>query len=272
MTEPRPDDISSVRNHRIQSFLSLGKRRERDSTGLFTIEGIREISRAFENGIEISEIFYCPSIVEGTGGAPLLEKISSSGSPVFSVTSRIFERIAYRGSTGGLAVTAVRPGTGLENLPETDLPLYMVIDGIEKPGNQGAVLRSADGAGVTGLILTGEGTDLYNPNTVRASLGTVFSVPVATASAADTIDWLRSRDISIAISTPDADLLYTEADLTGRCALVLGSESHGAGDEWIEAADIRLAIPMRGLADSLNVSASASILAYEALRQRGAAD
>lgn len=272
MTESRPDDISSVRNQWIQAFLNLGKRRERDRTGLFTIEGTREISRAFENGIEISGIFYCPSIIEGTGAAPLLEKISSSGSPVFSVTPRIFERIAYRGSTGGLAVTAVRPGTGLDNLPETEQPLYMVIDGIEKPGNQGAVLRSADGAGITGLILTGEGTDLYNPNTVRASLGTVFSVPVATASAADTIDWLRSRDVSIAVSTPDTGLLYTDADLTGSCALVLGSEAHGVCSEWIEAADIRLAIPMRGLADSLNVSASASILAYEALRQRGAAE
>lgn len=271
MTESRPDEISSVRNTRIQAFLNLGKRRERDRTGLFTIEGIREISRAFENGIGISEIFYCQAIVDGTDAAPLLERISSTGCPAFSVSPRIFERIAYRGSTGGIAVTADRPGTGLDRLPETDLPLYIVVDGIEKPGNQGAVLRSADGAGITGLILTGEGTDLFNPNTVRASLGTVFTVPVATASATDAIEWLRSRDVSIAVSTPDAGLIYTEADLTERCALILGSESHGAGDEWIEAADIRITIPMLGVADSLNVSASASILAYEALRQRGSA-
>jgi TrmH family RNA methyltransferase len=265
------ENITSSRNPRISALLRLSKRRERERTGLFAFEGLREISLAARAGLEFAEGFYCPSIARGDEASAVLEMLTAAGCPLFSVTPRIFERIAYRGTTGGIMVTAARPSARLQDLPLGRDPVYIVVDGVEKPGNYGAIFRSADGAGVTALILTGEGTDLYNPNTVRASMGTVFTVPAAVSSSQDAIGWFRENGISIAVAVPGAGLFYTEADLSGRCAIVVGSEAEGASERWIESADTKMTIPMLGSADSLNVSASASILAYESVRQKKAA-
>ena len=155
-------------------------------------------------------------------------------------------------------------------LPPVDDPFYLVADAVEKPGNLGAILRTADAAGVTGLIVSDPGTDLYNPNVIRSSLGTVFSVPVAMADSGAAAEWLKQRDITIITSSPDADTPFSSVDLTGPCAVVVGSEELGAGETWFEASDIRIRIPMMGIADSLNVSVAAAVLMYEALRQRTA--
>lgn len=184
------------------------------------------------------------------------------------VGRRAFEKIAYRESTGGLVALAEKPDSTLHNLPRNANPVYLVVDAVEKPGNLGAIFRSADGAGVTGVIVSAPGTDLFNPNVIRASLGTVFTVPSTIASARDGIQWLKSSGTCIVTSTPRGVTEYTDIDMASPCAIVVGSEDRGAGNEWLQASDIRVKIPMRGSADSLNVSACATILIYEALRQR----
>lgn len=261
-------DITSTHNARIKSAILLRKRRERDRTGRFVIEGAREIERAIRGGVTLEEVFVCPPLATGEEEREALGRMHSRGLTITSVAQRVFARIAYRETTGGLMAIAEKPRFELADLPRADCPLYLVVEGVEKPGNIGAILRSADGAGTTGLIVTDPGTDLCNPNIIRSSLGTLFTVPVAVSAAGEAIGWLRERDVRIVASSPRADISYAGVDLSGACAIVVGSEDTGVGEEWLGAADVRVAIPMRGAADSLNVSTAAAVLLYEARRQR----
>jgi len=264
-------DITSTHNPRIKSIVHLQKRRERDRAGLFMIEGAREIDRALRGGVTLDEVFVCPPLATGEEERAAIGRIQSQGITITSVARRVFARIAYRETTGGLVAVAAQPRFALTGLPRTGLPLYLVIAGVEKPGNLGALVRSADGAGATGLIVTDPGTDLCNPNIIRSSLGTIFTVPIASAAAGEAICWLREKEVRVIVSSPHADAAYWDADLSGACAIVVGSEDTGVGREWIEATDLLVSIPMRGAADSLNVSATAAILLYEAQRQRAGA-
>ncbi len=261
-------DITSTHNPCIKSVMHLQKRRERDRAGLFMIEGAREIGRSVRGGVTLEEVFVCPPLATGEEERETIERIQSRGITITSVTRRVFARIAYRETTGGLTAVAVKPRFALTELPRTDFPLYLIVAGVEKPGNLGAILRSADGAGVTGLIVTDPGTDLCNPNIIRSSLGTIFTVPVAASVAGEAIGWLRDKPVCIIASSPHAGIPYTDADLSSACAIVVGSEDTGVGEDWLDAADLHVAIPMRGVADSLNVSAAAAVLLYEARRQR----
>jgi len=263
--------INSTKNPRIKALVHLRIKRHRDKTGLILIEGIKELALAVRRGIRIEEIYCSTGGFRHEGSMEGLIDLKGSGKPkLFEVSDRVFERISYRGGSSGVVAVAKKPELSLDGMPIRENPLYIVMDDVEKPGNLGAILRSADGAGAAGVITSDGKTDLYNPNVIRASLGTVFTVPTAAAAADEAIAWLKSRGIRIVVTTPAADTPYTEADLTGPTAIVVGSEDRGVGRDWLDAADIAVRIPMHGAADSLNVAQSATILAYEALRQRTA--
>lgn len=260
--------ITSPSNPRIRSVIKLGRKNERTGTGLMPVEGIREISRALEAGLEFRDVYFCSDIAKGGQEKKLLERLEATGSRMTEVSRSVFGKIAYRESVGGIVAIAVRRDHPLEALPASENPLLLIVDHLEKPGNLGAIFRSADGAGATGVIVSDPSAEISNPNVIRASLGTVFSVPKAIAHAAEIISWLKRNGIALLAATPDAKTPWSTVDLVSPTAIVLGSEDRGLGDEWLNAADVRVNIPMRGRADSLNVSATAAILLYEALRQR----
>ncbi len=262
--------ITSPQNSRIKAVTALRRKRERGAVNLMVIEGARETGRALGCGIEPVEAYYCSEVADEDFLAGMLPRLRKAGTAMNRVTGRVYEKLAYREGSEGIILLAKRPLNTLDDLPCGKNPLYIVADGVEKPGNLGAIFRSADGAGVTGIIVTGSGTDIFGPNVIRASLGTVFSVASAESTETEAAAWLKRRNVKIISSSPAAGLPYTEADLASPCAVVVGSEDTGASESWLDASDIRIGIPMRGIADSLNVSVSASILAYEALRQRSA--
>ena len=268
MNPSEREPIASPHNTRIKSAAKLHKRHERDRTGSILIEGIRELSRALERGIVVEEVFCCRDLLDRESSEPVMRGIEERGIPLTAVGRKAFEKLAYREATGGLVALARRPSSALEDLPERDCPLYLVVDSVEKPGNLGALMRSADGAGAAGVIITDPGTDLFNPNAIRSSLGTIFTVPNAMAETSLAIRWLKARNVAIVTTSPAGEAFYTEADFTGPSAIVVGSEDRGLGRGWLEASDRSVRIPMRGAADSLNVSVTAAILLYEALRQR----
>jgi TrmH family RNA methyltransferase len=200
----------------------------------------------------------------------VVQLAESSRAVVLPVTVEVFAKLAYGERAEGVVGVAATPDASLARLVLPDFPLVAVLEGTEKPGNVGAVLRSADGAGVAAVVVAGGRTDLYNPNAIRASLGTIFTVPIAAAEAEETLTWLRQRGLAIYATRPDAAHDYTAADLSRPAAVVLGSEAEGLSANW-NAADITpIRVPMRGVADSLNVSATAAVIFYEALRQRNA--
>lgn len=266
--------ISSLQNSRVKRVVKLNDRSQRDAEGLTMVEGVREVERALAAGITPREAFVCPDLLdaEGRAVAAQLEALARRGrTELFTVTTAVFAKLAYRATTGGLLLVIPYLDRPLERLPLGRPPFLVVVDGAEKPGNLGAILRTADAAGVDGLIVTGDAstrTDLHNPNVVRASLGALFTVPVAAAAAAETIAWLRARRIAILATTPEAERVYTAVDLTGPIAVVMGSEAHGLPPTWLAAADVQARIPMRGAVDSLNLSAATALLLYEVVRQR----
>jgi TrmH family RNA methyltransferase len=268
----RPDDdmtITSPQNPRIKSVLRLQKKRERDRAGLITIEGVRELARALGAGVAIREIYLSPETA-GAEADAIVGELRARSVPIFTVGRAAFAKIAYREDSGGLVAVAERPRTGFDRLSGSPDALFLVVDAVEKPGNLGALLRSADAVGVTGLIVASPGVDLFNPNAIRASLGAVFTVPLAAGAPEEAIAWLKGKGVRIVVTTPNAATRYSDANLTRSAAIVVGREDTGVSRPWIEAADLAISIPMRGAVDSLNVSAAAAILLYEALRQRDA--
>ncbi len=259
--------ITSPSNPAIKAACRLHKKRERDSTGLTIVEGIQEIWRALEAGVIFRDLYYCPYLT-GTPGENELLVYLENRLELTPVSKRAFSKMAYRKSSGGIIAIVEKPSSALNDIPLPPDPLYFITDSIEKPGNIGAILRSADGAGVSAVLASNERTDLFNPNVIRSSMGTVFSVPCAAASPSDTMSWLRKSGAGIIITAPEGDMIYTEADLTGPSAVVIGNESRGASSFWTDRSDVMIRIPMMGKADSLNASVSASLIAYEALRQR----
>jgi TrmH family RNA methyltransferase len=269
--------ISSVHNPHIKQVARLEKRSERERRRLLPVEGVREVSRALAAGHVPVEAYVCPQVAtapDANQALAELEALERDGrTRVFTVTPEVYARLAVREASGGVFLLLPYLQTELDALPLPDEPLLVVVENAEKPGNLGAILRTADAAGVDGLIAcygkgAAGGTDIHNPNTVRASLGTIFHVAIAEGSSAQVIAWLRQHGIRIAAATPEGASLYTEVDLSGPLAIVLGSEAHGLTREWLAAADQRIYIPMFGQADSLNLAASAAILLYEAVRQR----
>ena len=235
------------------------------------MEGRREILRAVESGHPVEELFILADRIRETETTSIISPLQDRGVPVFACTEAVFEKITYRGSSEGLlAVVPALNGT-LDDLTPRTPALILVAEHLEKPGNLGAILRSMDAVAADAMIVCDRSTDVSNPNVIRASLGTVFTVPVAEASTDAAFDWLEAQGIQSVAAVPDADILYTEADFTLPSALFVGSEQDGLSDRCIQRASQRVRIPMLGKADSLNVSTAATVLLYEAIRQRGEA-
>ncbi len=235
---------------------------------MFLIEGYREIRRALEKQIPIHELYYAPDWFLGENEAALIDQAGAAGARLFELGKEGFAKVAYRERPDGLLALAPQWKRTLADVPRSPHPFLLIVEAIEKPGNLGTILRSADAAGVDALIVCDPVTDLFNPNVVRASTGVLFSVPVIIASSADVRPWLRERGIRAVATTPAATTLYTEADLRGPLALVMGSEQYGLSKFWLEESDQQVRIPMAGQADSLNVAMATLITLFEAVRQR----
>ncbi len=267
MKDPSPV-LTSMQNPKVKQALRLRKRSDRDETGLMLIEGYREILRALEGGHPLHMLFYSPSLFLGHNEPALLERAAAAGAALLPCSATVLSRLAYRDRPEGLLAVAPQVRRTLSDIPLSSAPLLLVAEAIEKPGNLGTMLRSADAAGANGVVVCDRCTDVNNPNVVRASLGTLFSVPVAEASSEETLDWLRVHRIRAVAASPHAQQEFTAVDLTGGVAFVVGTEQYGLSERWMKAADIQVRIPMLGRADSLNVAAATTLLLYEAVRQR----
>jgi TrmH family RNA methyltransferase len=265
------DVITSLQNARVKQAAKLREGHARREQGRFVIDGARELLRALAAGIELDEVFVCRELCATEESRQALAKANKlPRGRIIEVTSAVFGKLSFgERAEGVLGVAKARTPT-LDDLALPDNPLVAVLEGVEKPGNLGAVLRSADGAGVSAVIVAEGVTDLYNPNTIRGSLGTIFSLPIAVASSAQTVAWLRERGIRIFAAWVDGAVDYTTCDYRQPSALVLGSEAKGLSDVWLAGDVTRIRLPMLGIADSLNVSTAAAVLFYEALRQRRA--
>jgi RNA methyltransferase, TrmH family len=260
--------IASPSNPQIKSVARLRDRRQRDSTGLTLVDGAREVRRALESGFDVVEAFVCEPMLAGEDARIALDALAARRIPTISATEAAFAKVAFGDRADGLLAVVRIPPLRLDDLDLPADPLIVVVEGVEKPGNLGAVFRSADGAGADALIAASPRTDPFNPNAIRASAGTIFSIPIAAAPSPEVVAWLRERSIRIVAAMVDADELYTATDLTGPLAVAFGSEADGLTEVW-DAADIAaVRLPMRGTADSLNVSVSAAVVLYEARRQR----
>lgn len=262
----RIEQITSRQNPRIKNLVHLQKSSERRKQGQFTVEGIKEIEKVVASGYQLHSVFYCPDIifpsqVDDLFGANLPREVSE-------VSRDVYNRIAYREDSGGVVAQVSPREHNLQDLKPGSNPLILVIEGVEKPGNIGAIYRTADAAGISAIILCDPATDLYNPNTIRASLGCVFTIPTAICTSQEAIKWLKGNSIQIMASYLKAATPYHKADYKKPTAIVMGTEATGITNLWVSAADANIIIPMRGAADSMNVSTATAVLVFEACRQR----
>jgi len=256
-------DIESTTNPRIKGLVRLRRRRARDATGLFLVEGERELESALP-GHAVLDVYVCPDLLT-EHGARVYERVVDDGRiPITSVSAPVLEKISLRGNPSGFVAVLRQWETPLSSIP-TEEALVLVVESIEKPGNLGGMIRSANAAGAA-VIVADPTTDLFNSNVIRASMGTLFTTPVAVASAAQALAWLDENGIVVFATTPAATQTHSEVELTQPCALVIGSESTGLTDTWLDRQQIL--IPMTGTIDSLNASVSAGIVLFEAVRQR----
>jgi TrmH family RNA methyltransferase len=259
-------EITSTANPRVKHLVALRRRRVREESGTFLVEGFEELTLALTAGVRPLQLYWCPELTADRDPA-LAERVAALGAEVVRVSRPVFEKAAYRESPDGWLGVVPAKRDDLTALEPGPRPLFLVCEGVEKPGNLGAMLRTADAAGVTAVIAAGAVTDWGNPNVVRASKGTLFSVPVASADVDQILRWLTAKGVALVVTTPDTDVTMLEVDLTGPVAIAVGAEKHGLS-ERILAAGVRVRIPMFGRADSLNVATAAAIATYEAVRQR----
>jgi len=258
--------ISSPQNPKVKRLMALQQKSSaRREDSLFVVEGLREVERCIEAGYELDSLFCCPSLMQGS----LAVRDEAS---TFEVSPEVYARIAYRGTTEGVIAIVRMRHLGLESLRLPKDPLLVVLESVEKPGNLGAVLRTADAARVDAVIVCDPLTDLFNPNLIRSSLGAFFTVPCVACSSAECIAFLRQRGVQILTAQLQDSRLYYDTDMRHATAIVMGTESTGLSPQWRQAADAHIRIPMLGRVDSLNVSVSAAILVFEAVRQRRAVE
>ncbi len=260
--------ITSIHNPRIKTLAKLKKRSERDEQEVFLIEGYRPITRALAAGFTFTQVYYCPEWFLGVNEEKVLEDAAKKGAELVRIGKEAFQKIAYRERPEGLLGIGKQWHTRLQDLQLSDNPFLIVVEAIEKPGNLGTILRSADATGAEAVIVCDAVTDLFNPNVVRASTGVMFTTPTVITTSEQAITFLKEHGIKTLAATPAAKKLYTEVDMTGPIAIVMGSEQFGLTDRWLNDCDIPVRLPMAGIADSLNVSAATVALAYEAVRQR----
>ncbi len=260
--------ITSLQNPRVKNLVKLRDRRPRDEQGVFIAEGYRALSRALEKGVAPAEIYFSPEWFLGANEETLLLQASVAGAKLYELSKHAFEKVAYRDRPEGLLGIMPQWRHELDSLQLSSPPFLLIVEAIEKPGNLGTILRSADAAGVDAVICCDPVTDLFNPNVVRSSTGVLFSMPTVMASTSEVIEWIRSRGIRAVATTPHATGLHTHANLTGPLAIIMGSEQFGLSETWLAAANESVRIPMAGQADSLNVAMATLITLFEAVRQR----
>ena len=259
--------ISSIKNPRIKHILSLSKPGQRRKDNLFIIEGYREISRAKANNISFVSIFYCKEIISEEAFRLVMD--FNNKEEVFEVSGEVYSKITYRENVDGIVVLARPSELSLDRLRIGKNPLIIVLESVEKPGNLGAILRTADAAALDAVIICDPRTDIYNPNVIRSSVGCLFSNKVVISESDSVIKFLQGKNISIFSAALQDAIPYTKADFTGPAAIILGSEAEGLSRKWRQCARQIIKIPMAGIADSLNVSVSAAVIVFEAVRQRG---
>ena len=267
----RTETVTSAQNAKIKALLALQeKSRARKEAGLFVVEGRRELGHCLDAGFRPRTLFACPEIIPADELQALVEQAAALNPDclLIELPAALYAKVAYREGTEGILAECEQRERTLDSLELSDNPLIVILESVEKPGNLGAVLRSADAAGADAVILCDPLTDLYNPNLIRASLGGIFSCQVAAAPGEEVIAWLKARRIRILTAQLQDSQWYYDTEMTGPTALVMGTESTGLTDAWRRAADAHIRIPMLGRLDSLNVSVSAAILLFEAVRQR----
>ncbi|MCI0750743.1 MAG: RNA methyltransferase [Flammeovirgaceae bacterium] len=257
--------ITSTQNPKVKSLLALEKPRERRRQQLFIIEGIREIQWAIEAGYKIGNIFFCDDMVDPDELDPAFKKDKL----LVPVSKEVFDKIAVRENSGGIIAVAEMKPHALDQIKLSKNPLLLILESVEKPGNLGAILRTADAAGVDAVIICDPQTDFYNPNVIRSSVGCIFTKQVASATSEETIQWLRKNKIRIYCTYLPASKPYHKIDYLNPSAIVMGTEATGLTSIWTENADANIVIPMRGKIDSMNVSTAAAVVIFEANRQRG---
>jgi TrmH family RNA methyltransferase len=262
--------IASPANPRLKAVLALRRRRGRTRTGSILIDGHRALGLALDAGVTVEAVYHCPERDTPEAKA-VLKRAAASAVTLVPVTGNAFQKVAFGDAPDSVVAVAERPRADLERLRLPGDALVAVAVGIEKPGNLGALVRTADGAGAHAVLCV-DGADPFGPNAVRASRGTVFSVPLAEAGSDAALAWLEARGLHLVATLPDADFVYTEVPLAGPVAVVLGEEHAGLPDAWRRAADAAVRVPLMGEADSLNVAVTGALLLYEALRQRRASD
>lgn len=257
--------ITSPQNPKIKNILSLEKARERKIQNLFVIEGIKELKLAVESGYKINSVYFCPAII----GSTEVQTIVKNDHLLVPVDENVFSKIAYRESTGGIIALSEQKRHLLSTVKLSANPLLLVLEAVEKPGNLGAILRTADAAGTDAVIICDPLVDFYNPNVIRSSVGCIFTNQLASASTEETMEWLKKNGISIFCTHLGASIPYHEVDFTKPCAVIMGTESSGLSERWTNNSSQNIIIPMQGKIDSMNVSTAAAVVIFEASRQRG---
>ena len=260
--------IASLQNPRVKEVVKLRQRAHRDAQDLFIVEGYRELKRALDNSRRPVTLFVCEALFLGKNEPGLIEQCRQADTEIVACTPPAFKKMAYRERPEGLLALLPQVHLALADLKLPERPLVIVAEAIEKPGNLGTILRSADAAGAAAVIVCDQCTDIHNPNVVRASTGALFSLPVVETSSAEAMAWLRLHKIQILAASPHAAKDYTDVDLRPGTAIIVGAEQYGLSGLWMKEADLKVRIPMHGQADSLNVATATTILMFEAVRQR----
>lgn len=258
--------ISSVNNKKILQLRKLYKSRERKAANVFIAEGVKEVSRGIKSGFKITQLYFCPEII-GSKIDEFLKDITED-TEVYELDRKVYEKVAYRDNTEGVLALFEKKVFSLDDFISDNKGLFIVLEAVEKPGNLGAILRSADATGVSAIILTESKVDQYNPNVIRSSIGAAFTVPVIVSSNEEALNWMKANGVEYySAALPSFNNLY-DLDLRAKIALVFGTESQGLSSFWLNETKRNFTIPMTGIVDSLNVSVSVAVSVYEAIRQR----
>jgi RNA methyltransferase, TrmH family len=261
--------ITSVQNNRIKNILKLYRQRQRNKQQQTLVEGYRAVRRALQNDYPLEELYVCPSLFLGENENELIHQIENTGVTVFEVSEAPFRKIATQARPDGLLAVAPQRRNYLTDHTPDDKAFYLIVESIERPGNLGAIIRSADAAGVSALVICEADTDVFNPDVIRASVGTVFAVPIFEASTNEAISWCQQHNIQPLAATPHTDTVYTQVNMKHPIAIVVGSEKYGLSETWLQQTSTHVSIPMHGQADSLNVATAATLLLFEVIRQLG---
>lgn len=262
-----PVKISSLTNPKVKHLVRFRQHKHRDRAGVTIIDGFKELGCALKAGVKPTEVYICPEMLAGKADS-FREKLNSTRAEIFETTKEVFSKITYGDRTDGVLAVCVTPEHPAARIKAKAKGLYLVVEQIEKPGNLGAILRTADAAGIDGVFVCDPKTDLYNPNVIRSSIGAVFSVPVTACENDEAFDFFTKHKITVMAAMPQAAHDLYSADLKNGTAVVLGSEEKGLTDFWIKNASMKISVPMNGQVDSLNVSVTAAVILYEAHRQR----